>query len=679
MRLRNHLPRAAAALSALLAPLAAQDELGLGRMWTFHQPPLAYLEQEYGFRPDQRWLDTVRLASLRFGSGCSASFVSPKGLILTNHHCARDAIARVQGDRDWVRDGFVAGAYDDEVRLPDLTVQQLVRMSDVTARVDQGVTAADTADVAEQKRQQNQDLLLAESRQRDPGLQPQIVRLFQGAQFQLYQYRVFDDIRLVMAPHLQSAHFGGDPDNFVYPRYAIDFAFCRAWVDGAPADTREHCFGWSDGPREHQLVILTGNPGSTKRLLTKAELEFLRDSRYPRVRELIDNRIAIMRAMAAADPEQEKQLRTRILGFENGQKLYRGEHAALLDPAFLARKAAAEAAFQQRIAADPGLAGRYGATWQRLAELAAERRGLEAPLNFHSAGGLPLLLRALAMVAFERTGDLAAAARARDVRVAGDPLQQAFFVDHLVRAQHWLPPDDPYLLAMLDGQEPAAAAARLVAESRLGDDGVVASLLDGGSAAVAADNDLGLRIARVIEGLIERADAAGKRLTARENALGAELGRALFAAYGNAVTPDATFTLRFSDGRVRGYDYNGTRAPWRTVFHGLFARHAEFDGVHPFDLPAPWLLAKDRIDQRAAVDFVCTVDSTGGNSGSPLIDVEQRIVGLLFDGNIESLGNEFLYGERVERSVCVHPQAILEALTKVYDAQRIADELRRAR
>ena len=671
---------AGALLAVSLAPLRAQDDLGLGRMWTFHNPPLAYLEEEYGFAPDQQWFATVQLASLRFGRGCSASFVSPKGLIMTNHHCARGNIADVQGQDDWVRDGFVAGALEEEVRLPGLTVQQLVKTTDITAEIGAGIDDADSPAAAADKREANRQRILQQAKRTEPGLQPQIVELFQGAQFFLYQYRLFEDIRLVMAPHLQASHFGGDPDNFVYPRYAADFTFCRAYLDGEPANTEGMCFGWSDGPRENDLVILTGNPGGTSRLLTKAQLEYQRDARMPRLRTLIDNRIAIMRELAASDPAREKQLRTRILSFENGQKLYRGEHGALEDASFMLRKDGAEREFRGRIAADAALQRLYGDVWQRLAEVSAERMRLEGPRNFYSAGGSTHLLCALALLEFAATGDETAAERVRAVRVSNDSLQQAFFVDHLVRAGDWLAADDAFMTVMRGGRTASEAAERLAAGSRLAEAAVVDALIDGGKAAIAASSDPALQIARVLRPLQQEVAAAGRALDAREEALGARLGRAVFAVYGNGVTPDATFTLRFSDGRVRGYDYNGTRAPWRTVFHGMFARCAEFDEQPPFDLPSAWLLAKDRLDLQAAVNFVCTVDSTGGNSGSPLIDRDQNIVGLLFDGNIESLGNEFFFDEADgQRSVCVHPQGIVEALSKVYDAHRLVDELRRRR
>lgn len=666
--------RAFAALLVAAAPALAQDELGLGKMWTFERPPLAYLEREYGVRPDEAWWNRMRLASLRFGRGCSASFVSPQGLILTNHHCARDAVAQVQGERDWVRDGFVAAELADEVKLPGLTVQQLVAMRDVTADVSVGVLPTMDAEAAEQKREANRQRLLADARAAQPGLEPQLVKLFQGGVWQLYQYRVFDDVRLVMAPHLQIAHFGGDPDNFVYPRYALDFAFCRAYVDGKPADTRDAHFAWSDGPQDGELVFLTGNPGGTQRLLTQSQLEYQREARYPRVRTLIDHRLDVLRRLAAGDPALEKRLRTSILSLENGQKLYRGEHGALLDPAFQAKKRAAEDAFRKRAEA----AGRSAemVVFDELARVSQQKQALEEALHLQTAGGLPLLLRALALLDVA-AGDRAKGELALAAVCARDPVQEALFVDHLERARDALPKDDPYLRALVGDDEPKAAAAKLLRDSRLGDDALAKELLAGGAAAIDASTDPAMVAARTIRPLQLHNQREQARLDAAEAGLGERLARLLFAVYGDDVSPDATFTLRWSDGRVAGYPYNGTLAPWRTVFHGLFARAAEFDGVHPFDLPAEWLLAKDRIDLRAPVDFVCTVDSTGGNSGSPVVNGKLELVGLLFDGNIESMGNEFLYGERVERSVCVHPLGIVEALRKVYAAPRLLRELAR--
>ncbi|HZN38149.1 MAG TPA: S46 family peptidase [Planctomycetota bacterium] len=661
-----------ALLFAAVAP--AQDELGLGKMWTFERPPLAYLKREYRFEADEQWWNKMRLASLRFGEGASASFVSPQGLILTNHHCVRDYMAKVQGQNDWVRDGFVARDLGDEVRFAGLSVQQLVRMTDVTAAMTRGITDDLTPEAAEKVRERNRKRILAKA-EADGELKPQLVKLFSGGIWQLYQYRVFDDVRLVMAPHLQISHFGGDPDNFVYPRYAVDFCFCRAYVDGKPADTSGFYFPWGDGPAEGDLVFLTGNPGSTKRLMTMAQLEFLRDVYYPRVREMIDSRMELLRGFAAEDSEMEKRLRGSILGLENMQKGWRGEHRALNDAAFMARKAGAEEAFRER-AKQNGYANALD-VWPQLEQLMQQKRALDSRLVFQTTGGCPVMMCAYALLEFGKSEDPQKAQLARDISTKTDRVARALFADHLRRARKALPHDDPYLAAMLGGLEPGPAIERLANETCLGDKKFVEGLLRGGKSAIDACQDVALVAGRTVLPLMERNKAASAALEAKETALGARIAKLLFAVYGNDVSPDATFTLRWSDGLVAGYPYNGTLAPWRTVFHGMFARAAEFNDAPPFSLPREWLLARDRIDMRTPVDFVCTVDSTGGNSGSPVVNRRGELAGLLFDGNIESFANEFLYGERVERSVCVHPQAIVEALRKVYGASRLLREIAR--
>lgn len=664
-----------ATIAWLALPAAAQDELGLGKMWTFERPPVGWLQREYGFTPDQAWWDRLRLASLRVPRIGSASFVSPEGLVLTNHHCLREYVGSVQGANDWGRDGFVAKELDDEVKLPKLALQRLVRWTDVTARVEAGVEPTSDPLAAAERRAANCERIAAEARAAAPELEPQVVKLFHGALWQLYQFEVFDDVRLVMMPHLQIAHFGGDPDNFTFPRYSLDFAFCRVWKDGAPLDTSATHFPWGDGPEDGQAVFLTGNPGGTQRLWTRAQLEFQRDVRYPRVRELLDSRVAILREFAAKDEAAEKRLLPSILYLENGQKLYRGEHSALLDPSFVARKESAEAMFRQRVAKFDH--GAELVVWDRMAEVMRDKRDLELPLHFQTPGGLPLLLRALDVVAFAANADSKLAQRARDSDCGADPVQQALFVDHLIRARRHLPAKDPYLDAVLGGLEPGPAVQQLLATTRLCEALVLEQLLAGGKPAIEASRDPAIAVARMLSRLMAQNKQREAAIAAREGDLMRRLGKLLREIYGDEVAADATATPRWSDGRVRGYPYNGTLAPWRTVMQGLFARSAEFDGKHPFDLPPQWLAARDRLDMLASVNFVCTVDSTGGNSGSPVLNQRLELTGLLFDGNIESLANQFLFGERVERSVCVHPQAIVEALRKVYGAKRLVRELAR--
>ncbi len=665
-------------LSAATAP--AQGKLELGKMWTFENPPLAYLEKEYGFKPSQEWLDALRLASLRFGDGCSASFVSPKGLIMTNHHCVRGQIAAVSPPaEDWVKTGFYATALGEEVPIPDLTVQQLVSMRDITDQINAGITSEMPAADAAARRAENRARIEAEASAAQPELTPEIISLHQGAVYQLYLYKVFADVRLVCAPHLQIAHFGGDPDNFTYPRYSIDFAFCRAYENGAPADTAAHYFRWSStGPIEGEVVFVTGNPGSTERLKTKAQMDFLADAAYPMVRQLIDNRLAVMRQLASDDEEQERALRPQILNYENAQKAYAGYHGGLLDERLMQAKVEAEAEFRRHVFADDGLRQRFGQLWERLEEVAAAKTALEPQRRFHTPGGSKHLARALEIVRAVRAPTAARreahAVSAREMQVEMSAYERASFIDHLARAADWLPRSDPYRAVLLDGREPEDIAQALE-RGGMADAAFVDQALAQDEVALAQSDDLALRIALVLDRLVRGVERVQSWLAEQEEALGEQVGRALFAVYGNKISPDATFSLRFSDGVVRGFPFNGTIAPYRTSFYGLYARHAEFDGKYPFSLPQIWIDAAERIDMSAAVDFVSTNDIIGGNSGSGIVNRQLEVVGLVFDGNIEMLPNRFVYTDSVPRAVSVHVDAIVQALG-VYGGDRILAELR---
>ena len=662
-------------ITALVSALApAQENLEMGKMWTFENPPLTYLQEEYSFAPDQNWLDSLRLASLRYGNGCSASFISPKGLIMTNHHCARSHIASVSpADQDWGKTGFYAKALTDEVKVPGLTCQQLIAMKDVTSAMNKGILDDDPK--AAEKRKANERKVLAQARQDHPGLQPEIVKLHQGAVFQLYTYKIWNDIRLVCAPHLQTAHFGGDPDNFTYPRYGIDFTFVRAYDNGKPADTSRHYFRWKNGgAKEGDLVFVTGNPGSTGRLLTKAQMEYLRDAQYPMVRDIIDTRLAGLRAQARANPAAEKALRTQMFSLENAQKAYKGYHTGLLDENLMAQKAQAEAAFKAKIAADPRLNQAYGQVWDKLEKVAKELTDLEPKKRLYSTMGSQQLARAVAIIQ----------------RVAGgegpDPLnvplklpggakgaQRKSFYLQIERAKKWLAPDDALLTAILGDRTPEATAD-LLEKSRVKSEKFVQRLLSK-ELSVEKTKDPAIAMARTLIALRSEVAARLSELQATQSELGIQIGKALFAAYGNKVSPDATFTLRFSDGVVAGFPFNGTIAPYKTSFYGLYGRNIEFENAYPFNLPQIWLDRKDQVDMTKAVDFVSTNDIIGGNSGSPVVSKELEVVGLIFDGNIEMLSNRFVYTDAVPRSVSVHVDAIMEALTKIYDADRVVEEL----
>jgi hypothetical protein len=688
---RTRLPILVLCLAAAAASQdRADDHLALGKMWTFENPPLAYLEQEYGFKPDQKWLDTLRLSALRLGERdnpwCSAAFVSPKGLIMTNHHCVRDPVAKLgmaKGKPELVDTGFAAKALEDEVQLEGLTVQQLVEQQDVTQAVDQGIEAGDDDQTIAQKRAANTAQVLKDAEAKHPDRKHQVVTLWQGAAHQLYSYRIWDDVRLVMAVNLQTAHFGGDPDNFTFPRWSIDFSFVRAYEDGKPADTSAHYFRWrQNGAHDGDLVFVPGNPGSTNRLFTTPQLEYQRDVEYPLIHGQLGNGMAILRPWAERNPG----IKTTLLNWENSYKAIGGMLAGLRDPVLMARKREHEQRFQAAVAADPKLQAAFGGAWPKLADLAARKRELKPRTEFYQASYSTVLERALAIVKSVDAGltdeeRQEARMQAIGVRMFGNEITEALLVDHFVRAAKWLGKDDPYVRAVAGpqaGQESVdwAAALEALAASKLGNARVTKRLLDGGAEAVAASDDPGLAVARVLWPLQRDVEKAAKEVDNAIEVQGALIGKALHAVYGSRVSPDATMTLRFSDGRVQGYEYNGTLAPWSTCFYGLYGRASEFGNVFPFQLAQPWIDAEPRIDMQKRVCFVSTNDIVGGNSGSSVVDKDLQVVGLIFDGNIESLPSDFYYTQEKARAVSVHTDAIVEALTKVYDLPRIVEELR---
>lgn len=709
---------------ALLLGLAsislAQEATELGRMWTFENPPLAYLEKEYGFTPDPEWLDALRLGSLRLGgedvlSGVgSAAFVSPRGLILTSHRCVRDAVAATLDAAGPSRDGnplgilktgFVAAAPEEEIRLRSrrdewLTAAQLVRISDVTDEVNRGMTGTDDELQRREKRKANEESILDAAKKVDPELVPQIVSVHQGVSFQLYQYKAYADVRLVCIPHLQAAHFGGDPDNFTYPRYSIDFAFLRAYEGGKPADTTKHHFEWKPGGAEKgELVFVSGNPGTTKRWLTKAQTELERDIRIPIEIARLTSALRIWKDPRSAtysgeyDPENPSRywafVRTRILGLQDDLKAAHGHLRGLENASRMAQKTAAEQAFRDRVMVDEELAERYGDLWDRIAGVVQERRQLEARARFQTAGGSAVLDVAIAIVRLcdpAETEEHRERARETVESRAGGTINSNFHMtaqslDHFVRSRDWLPEDDPLFTNVLGGRSPEEFLEAMEGErARSSPDwpGYPESreaLVAGGWQAIQDSEDPVIVAARELVVSMRQNEKLVAELDAKEEALGAEIALALSACYGTEVGPDGTTTLRFSDGVVSGFPSGGTIAPHRTTFYGLYARNAEFAGQHPFNLPRIWLDREDEIDMTKSLDFVSTNDIAAGGSGSVVVNKELEVVGVVVDGNTESLHNDFVFRDDVPRAVSVHVDGIVEALVKIYDAHHVAEEL----
>jgi peptidase S46-like protein len=665
----------------LALPGAAQDHLEMGKMWTFEHVPKDYFEKNHGFELTQEWLDHVRMASLRFGGGCSGSFVSPDGLVMTNHHCARDFIAAASPENeDWVRDGYVAKNRGEEVQLEGCSVQQLVATRDITKDVNAGITAEDDDATITRKRNENQQKILAAARKADASLNPEVIKLYQGGVFMLYSYKVYTDVRLVVAPHLQTAHFGGDPDNFTYPRFGIDFTFCRAYENGKPADTSAFHFGWdSEGADKGESVFITGNPGRTSRLLTRAQLEVLRDVTYPILLENWAAEMDDIRKRSKADPEVEKELRPRLLRLENSNKAVGGYLSGLRDASLMRAKAKAEAELRAAVDADPELSAQYGDAWDRLAQISAEVRKCEPVLRLYTPEIVgPTVQRAILARRLTGNAERDQAIMTEILAIPGQSSRdgRAYALRRLESLRNWLGKADPLVASIMQHGDLGDALDTLAAQSIFADDEKTKALLEGGPDAVQSSDDPALVIARVHGEQRSAARTAYQKLKRDEEVQKVRVGQAAFGVYGFSISPDATYSLRLSDGKVDGYEYNGTIAPHQTVFYGLFARNTEFDNVYPFNLPDIWRERAYRIDMTKPVNFVATNDIIGGNSGSPVIDKNKNVVGLVFDGNIEMLPNNFFYRDEVPRSVSVHTAAIEECLTKIYEAKWVLEELK---
>ncbi len=659
-----------------------------GTMWTFDAPPLDYWEATYGFRPDPAWLEHVRLSTIRL-PGCSSSFVSPDGLVMTNHHCARGCISAVSPpDTNYHETGFVAQSMADEKMCPGVWVDQLRSIDNVTARVRNAVTA--TTPVAQvEQRDSVIDAITTECNEAT-GLNCQVVTLYQGGMYSLYQYQRFHDVRLVMAPEGEAAFFGGDPDNFTYPRYDLDLTLLRVYVDGAPRET-DHYLEWSaNGAAEDEAVFIIGNPGSTGRLLTLAQMEYLRDVQYPATLARYQRQLEVVRQLAARSEEDQRRLQNQIFGIENSHKAVSGYLVGLLDEEKMARKEAFENDFRSRIDGDPSLRALHGGAWDAIAEAQGELASFALERRYYGFGGSRLLGMAGNLVRMPEQTALPDSLRMPQYRsgrldrtrggITSDvsydmEAERLNLTAQLEAAALELPAGDPYLRAVLAGRSPADAAQALVSGTSLADAQVRQSLMDGGARAIAASDDPMIEAARQISQMAAHMAERAEPLNATISANAELVGQAIFAAYGHSLPPDATFTLRITDGVVKRYPMNGTYAPYKTTMYGLYGRAEEFDNEPPWRLAPRWQERRDMIDLSTPINFVSTNDIIGGNSGSPVINRDAEVVGLVFDGNIQFLPNRFIFSDEVARTVSVHSAGIIEALRKVYDATRIADEL----
>lgn len=657
----------------------------MGKMWTFENAPIDYFQEAYGFRPTADWLAHARLASLRLPN-CTASFVSADGLVMSNHHCAREPASDVTREgEDLLTNGFYAASLDEERRVPDLWLDQLVETQDITELIESAVD--DQAPEAAQVRARDARVgFVEDSASTALGLRCSATALYQGGKYSLYCFKRFEDVRLVFVPELQIGYFGGDYDNFTYPRYVLDVSFFRVYDEnGEPYHPAEY-YGWSTtGAQAGDAVFVIGNPGSTERLSTVAQLESDRDFREPFTVRLLETRTDILAQYMEHHPETRPQYINQWFGWMNSLKLYRGRLKALQDPTVMGRKLGFENQFRKAVQGDPVLAARYGTLWDEIAGIRdqmAEVYPTLLALNFSGSTRSQTLATASEMVQYAQ-----AVLRGVPDSLTGPYRDQilereidARLDRHLIEAQiedvaSVLGDDDPFVVEALgESSESDAAMGMIDGSPWVSDVDARRALLDSPSAVLQSDN---LAISLVRDALPRLATAAQtfQRLSNAEEVRSARLARALFEVYRTSLPPDATFTLRIADGVVENYEYNGTLAPVSTTFYGMYDRHYSHEGMSEWALPDRWLNPPADFDMSTPLNMVSTNDITGGNSGSPVINRDLEIVGLIFDSNIEGLSGDFIYTDEVARSVSVRSEAIAEALEHIYGAERIAQEL----
>src|SRR5258707_7251317 len=683
----------------LVTAVAARADEG---MWLFNNPPLKQLKEKYQFEPTPQWLEHLQKSSVRFNSGGSGSFVSATGLCITNHHVGADALQKASSEQhNYLKDGFYAKTSAAEIKCADLELNVLISTEDVTARVNGGVKSGMNADQASAARGNAIAEIENESKKKT-GLRSDVITLYQGGAYHLYRYKRYDDVRLVFAPEQQIAFYGGDPDNFEYPRYDLDICIFRVYENGQPAKI-DHYLKWnSRGPSDRELIFVSGSPGKTDRQLTVDESADMRDRFLPYLVRMFNRREVLGLAYGARSFENARKARDDLFGDQNNRKRYDGYLAGLLDPQIWSALQAREQKLRDAIAHDSKLRSTIAA-YDRIKRAQAEiaknappynylEQELPSPVGYRGPRALfgnlfknaRLLVRALderAKPNGERIPQFRDSARdSLELELfSTEPIYDDYEIlrltDSLTDFASQFGADDPLVKKVLAGKSPHDRAVELVSGTQLKDVAVRKDLYGRDAAALQAARDPMIDLARLVDGPAREAKEIYDTQDEIKKQAYSEIAKARFATEGTGSYPDATFTLRLSYGTVRGYQQDGKQIPAFTDFAGLYQRSAEHDNRPPFDLPKRWIDKKASLNFATHVNFVSDPDIIGGQSGSPVVNKANEFVGIIFDGNIQSLVLDCVYTATQSRAVSVDSAAIIEALRKVYDASALAAEL----
>jgi len=661
-------------------------------MWTFDNLPLKQWKERYNFEPSQEWIDNVRLASVRLEGG-SGSFVSPDGLIITNQHVASGQLGKLSTkERDLVKNGFYARTQAEELKTPDLEANVLISFENVTDRVQSAVKQGATDKDANAQRRAAITAIEKESADKT-GLKSEVISFYSGGEYWLYRFKKYTDVRLVFAPEEQISAFGGDYDNFTYPRHDLDITFLRAYENGQPAKT-PHYFKFSEsGPSDGEFVIASGNPGSTARLLTVSQLRYQRDVGNPLQDKVWTLRRDILENYAKRGDEQRRQAAGGIRSFNNSLKRLKGQQEGLLNPRMFAKKEAEEKALKDALGKKPELQKLYFPAWEQIEKAYVEMPKMANRLAFSNLS--PSRLATIAQQLVRYSEEIKKPNDQRypefsEARLEGfkanlfspapiyPEMEEAGLTAWLEEAKATLGANDPFIKAAIGDADVTEVVKRAVNETKLKDVNERKALLEGGADAIAKSTDPMISLAKRVEPIVRELRAWNEeKILSVEASAGEKIAKARFAAYGRTIAPDANFNLRVTYGRVKGYDEDTTLVPFKTTFYGLYDRAEGFGNTPPYQLTPRWLEGRDKVNLATPINFVYTADTIGGMSGSPVINRNAEFVGINFDSNLQKLSNRYWYIEEEEgsRAVAVHSAGILEALRKLYDAGDLAREL----